>query len=307
MTIYSAISYFNDALNIGVSGYFVTGLAVNSLNRPCASSNPQLNQVIQEQYKDILDHENRSIQVSEKFDIGIASTYGERCLPTSTPRVNILPYLRENDPDAYGFLLQHQISFLNTHTNFYKFLSSSLLSVPGTIFQFLGDYYPILGNLAQLTGLVAYQALSYYGHVAANHFTIEQCTVEQLKGGLCYYLAQREKFIERRIESYCNRLLSRPNGDHLFSFNQPLHSTSTYKLIKALHQRGIAVVTKQDHLKDIHLNETMGSLLENPHDETFNLDDDSAKERIAQIKQVLEENEKAIKNTWLGKFIIPTP
>ena len=195
------------------------------------------------------------LQIWEKYSIGFTDMRGVNISGLAEPIICFTPELQETDPNAFNWILKHQIchvknndilcqSLLHTGTaavmqfalNYLETFTASINPL-GPVLTEISKQIAIYGISERISNLYAYHSLCQ-----ADDYAISHSTIDENKGGRRELKALQYVAKSRFSEGYAG---IEPNGDIPLP-SQPVYSERIRKIERKLLQAGVILEELDD-------------------------------------------------------------
>lgn len=160
----------------------------------------------------------------------------------------------EIDKEASGFLVKHEIGHIKHNDGI---TIPSLLAICHIASICLGLAVPSFALvhaiiLVELVNIIAHPLITNWREAKADDFAIKHSSPQELVGGIRFFRALQEKYIEKRNTHLWNRLFFSSSGESRLDTSHPSLASRIQKIQKALRTREVPIdLINQPNLQDL--------------------------------------------------------
>lgn len=198
------------------------------------------------------------ILFEEKSNIILGQAQGTNHFLQRHARILMKPKFYDIDPQAFKFILKHELSHIKHNDVFNTYCIGSVSTLATIIFKIssvsLPYFFVVLGVSIGVTAL-----FSRWREERADDFAIKNSDIEELKGGRRILKASQQvlKNIRPNLHAF-RRFFITSEGNDWLDIYHPSLTSRIQKVEKALHARGISIQDinndeskKLDELQDL--------------------------------------------------------
>lgn len=178
------------------------------------------------------------LKIRENFNQYVCFANGSN-LPFGEAEVNMAKFFKEADPDAYNFILKHELSHIKHNDNILFGMAGAVASCAAAILLTL-SLSPLFATIA--TSAIGFTGLSILSNSAENRadqFAISNSSDEELKGGIRFFKGMQEFHKDMRTESALAKIYINSSGDNNMDLFHPRFSQRIEQIRNELKKRNI--------------------------------------------------------------------